>query len=102
MGKGDPPPWRTREILEHYLANPEMTDSLEGLAEWQLLEGFVARRVADTKAAVDWLLERGYLDRRVPRAAPPVYSLNESRRGDADRLVADLRAAAPPAWWPPE
>jgi hypothetical protein len=94
VSKGDPqPPCRTREILEHYLANPETADSLEGIAEWRLLEEFVGRRVRDTQAAVNWLVACGYLDRRAPMASPPVYRLNESRRGDADRLVAELRAS---------
>lgn len=94
MSKGAPqPPCRTREILEHYLANPGTADSLEGIAAWRLLEEFVARRVEDTKVAVNWLVARGYLDRRAPMAAPPVYRLNESRRADADRLVAELRAS---------
>jgi hypothetical protein len=97
VSQGDlQPPCRTREILEHYLANPETADSLEGIAEWRLLEEFVARRVKDTKVAVNWLVARGYLDRRAPMAAPPVYRLNESRRADADRLVAELRASERP------
>ncbi len=97
VSKGDPqPPRRTREILEHYLANPETLDSLEGLAAWRLLEEFVARRVAETEAAVGWLVERGYLDRRAPMAAPPIYSLNEGRRAEADRLVAELRESEEP------
>src|SRR4051812_23574293 len=72
VSKGDPqPPCRTREILEHYLANPETADSLEGIAEWRLLEEFVGRRVRDTQAAVNWLVACGYLDRRAPMASPP-------------------------------
>jgi hypothetical protein len=82
------PPARVREILKHYLENPETADSLEGIAEWRLLEEIVQRRVADSEQALRWLVANGYLDRSAGGAAPPVYRLNLERRSDAERFVA--------------
>ena len=92
-----PPPARAREILEHYLANPTTADTLEGIAEWRLLDDFVQRRIDETRNALEWLVEQGFLTRIVNRAAPPVYRLNETA-GDAERAVDD---AAPPSAPPP-
>ena len=86
------PPKRAREILKHYLANPQTADSLEGIARWRLLEDIIQRRVVETENAIEWLVDHGYLDCSAGRrAAPPMYRLNQARRSDAERVVADPR-----------
>jgi hypothetical protein len=80
-------PARAREILQHYLANPQTADSLEGIAEWRLLDDFVQRRLEETRRALEWLVEQGFLTRTMTRAAPPVYRLNERTVTDAERLI---------------
>ena len=85
------PPRRAREILKHYLENPHTVDTLEGIAAWRLIEDIVRTRVREIDEALEWLVTRGYLDRRVPMAAPPVYRLNERRRAEAERLVGKVR-----------
>jgi hypothetical protein len=81
------PPRRAREILKHYLDHPRAADTLEGIAEWRLLEEIVRRRVAEIDKALRWLVAEGYLERHASAAAPPVYRLNQHRRADAERLV---------------
>jgi hypothetical protein len=93
-------PARAREILQHYLANPRTADSLEGITEWRLLDDFVQRRVEETRQALEWLVERGFLMRTVGRAAPPVYRLNQQTLADAARLIRD--AEPPPNRTPNE
>jgi hypothetical protein len=83
-------PARVREILQHYLANPQTADSLEGIAEWRLIDDFVRQRAEETRRAVEWLVERGLLVRTVGGAIPPVYRLNQSAVADAERLIRDL------------
>jgi hypothetical protein len=82
-------PARAREILQHYLANPQTADSLEGIAEWRLLDDFVQRRVEETRNALEWLVEQGFLMRTAGRVAPPVYRLNQHTITEAARLIHD-------------
>lgn len=83
-------PARAREILEYYLANPRTADTLDGIAEWRLLEDLVHRRVEETDAALHWLVTRGYLRRVIASmAAPPLYRLNADRVDDAAQLVRE-------------
>jgi hypothetical protein len=93
----DPPLARAREILEHYLTNPETADSLEGIAEWRLLEDFVQRRVEETDEALRWLVSRGALQRiESSGAAPPLYRLNVETAKDVEQLLEEIEKLEPP------
>lgn len=84
----DRPPLRAREILKHYVDHPASADSLEGVAEWLLLEEVVQRRVEETRRALHWLVEHQYLQRTADRiAAPPLYRLNVDKLDEAERLL---------------
>jgi hypothetical protein len=85
------PPRRAKEILDHYLANPQVADTFEGIAEWRLLEELVQRRVEETEAALRWLVSNGYLEKSTGAAAPPLYRLNPSRRPEAEQLMRATR-----------
>lgn len=83
------PPARAREILRHYVEHPSSTDSLEGIAEWLLLEEVVQRRVEETRLALRWLVAHGFLQRTgAPVATPPLYRLNADKLSEAERLLA--------------
>jgi hypothetical protein len=82
------PPARAREILRHYVDHPGSTDSLEGIAEWLLLEEVVQRRIEETRQALRWLVAHGFLQRAVQSVAtPPLYRLNAERLREAERLL---------------
>lgn len=83
-------PARAREILEYYLENRCTADTLEGIAEWLLLEELVHRRVEETDAALRWLVARGFLRRiTASMAAPPLYRLNTDKVDEAAQLVRE-------------
>jgi hypothetical protein len=83
-------PARAREILEYYLENRRTADTLEGIAEWRLLEDLVHRRVEETDAALHWLVARGFLRRVIASmAAPPLYRLNTDKVDEAAQLVRE-------------
>jgi hypothetical protein len=85
-----PLPARAREILEYYLHHQRTADTLEGIAEWLLLEELVQRRVEETESALRWLVARGFLQRSaVPAAASPLYSLNTDKISEAEQLVRE-------------
>lgn len=80
-------PEMAREILEYFVRNPRAADSLEGVVRWRLLEIVVRRQMEQAKAAVAWLVERGYLVENGTPASGPLYRLNEEKHADAERLV---------------
>ncbi len=83
------PPVRAREILRHYVEHPGSADSLEGIAEWLLLEELVQRRVEETRQALQWLVAHGLLRRTTGAVStPPLYRLNDDKLADAARLLA--------------
>ena len=87
-----PLPVHAKEILEHYLANRITADTLEGIAEWLLLEDLVQRRVESTGAALQWLVSQGLFERvTLSAATPPLYRLNADKVDDAVRLLEASR-----------
>lgn len=60
---------------------PNATDSLEGIVYWRLQEERVHRMVEETKSAIEWLLDEGFLLQE--SATPPVYRLNPAMREQA-------------------
>ena len=90
------PSRRARDILKHYLENPHTADTLEGIATWRLLEDIVRARVREIDDALEWLVSQGFLKRSPGRgAAPPLYTLNDERRAEGQRLVAPARRRKP-------
>jgi hypothetical protein len=90
------PPRRAREILKHYLENPHTADTLEGIAAWRLIEDIVRERVREVHEALEWLVAQRYLKRTAGRgAAPPLYTLNDERRTESQRLIARGRLRRP-------
>ncbi len=72
-----------------YVENPDLVDSLEGLARWRLLEDLVQRHVNETSEALRWLVDQGYLETIGGRpGVQTMYRLNAERSTDAKRLVA--------------
>jgi len=78
-----------RDILMHYLQNPHTIDTIEGIAEWRLLEDIIHRRVRATDGAVAWLVEQGFLERIEGGAIPTLYRLNAAKREEAERFLRD-------------
>jgi hypothetical protein len=77
-----------KEILSYFLRNPQAADSLKGVAQWRLLEEKVHRQVDDTDAALQWLVEEGFLTFVSPRFTEPLYQLNLQNREEAEEFLA--------------
>jgi hypothetical protein len=75
-------------VLRYFLRNPQVVDSIEGVARWRLLEEAIERTVAQTEAAVGWLEAKGFL-RRVNKVGSrsQMFGLNPERRKDAERFL---------------
>jgi hypothetical protein len=82
------PNWpAAKEILAYFLRNPDAADSLTELARWRLMEEAVRRSVEKTEAALNWLIQQGYLREETRMGAERIFQLNPTRRGEAERLM---------------
>jgi hypothetical protein len=83
-----------RQIVGHLAAHPDCEDTLEGIAEWWLLERAIECRLRDVQAAVDRLVDQGVLEGRGGTAGPLRYRLHERPR--REERLADRARGAPP------
>ncbi|HET7871466.1 MAG TPA: hypothetical protein VFL42_03075 [Terriglobales bacterium] len=81
------------EILSAFVRNPEMLDSLEGIARWRLLSTRIRSDVEGTKEALDTLVATGYL-LMVDTAAGPLFQINPEKLGAAKELLQEFSAGA--------
>jgi hypothetical protein len=88
MASGERPNQITRDILSYFLRNPQAADNLEGIARWRLLNEIVHRRVDETRNALNWLVENGFLTETAFVGIEPVYRLNGEKAQAAEQLLA--------------
>jgi hypothetical protein len=77
-----------KEILDHFLRNPEAADSLLEIARWRLMQEKVQRTVNATQAAVNLLVAEGYLQQETRLGSGQIFQLNPNRRRAAESFVS--------------
>jgi len=77
-----------KDVLAYFLRNPQGADDLEGVARWRLLSQDVHRDVEDTSRALDWLVQRGYLDRVSRTGSAAIFHLRSGQRAEAEAFLA--------------
>jgi hypothetical protein len=80
-----------KDILRYFLRNPEAVDSMTEIARWRLMQEAVRRSVEDTQAALNWLIEEGYMREETRAGTERLFLLNPERRADAESFVEDKR-----------
>lgn len=84
------------DILEYFLRNPEMTETVTGVLQWRLLEESVRRHIDEGREAFQFLLDRGFLCRvPVASAKDELFGLDPRRRDEAARFLAASRGGNP-------
>jgi hypothetical protein len=79
----------TNQVLSYFLRNRQATDTLEGIARWRLLEEQVNRSVRQTEAALDWLVEQGFLEEvETPGAQASLFRLSPGKLEEAKAFLA--------------
>lgn len=78
-----------REILAYFLRNPHSADDLHGITRWRLLDQMIHHALHDTRAALDLLVQQGYLTKESITGSDPVFRLNADRQTDALSFVQD-------------
>jgi len=64
------------EIVAYFLRNPQCIDSLEGMTHWRLQGERIRREVEDVGEALEWLVERGFLQKVRSQLTEPLYRSN--------------------------
>jgi hypothetical protein len=78
-----------REILSYFVRNPQAADNLEGIVRWRLLNETVHRKVDETRGALAWLIDNGYLTQAAPLTSDPIFMLNPEKRDQAEQLLTE-------------
>lgn len=77
-----------RRILRYLQANPQATDTLEGIVEWWMLQERITETMEQVSKAITWLVTNGYLlEQKVP-GSKALYEINLSKH---DEIVEFLR-----------
>ena len=85
------PPLST-EILSYFVRNAQAVDSLEGIVRWRLLDETIHQRVNAAHEALQWLVDQGVLQVTQRPGVEAVFSLNPTRKIEAERLLTKLTA----------
>jgi hypothetical protein len=80
------------EILSYFVRNREAVDTYEGIARWRLMEQAIHYTTIQTQEALAWLVSEGYLTESRSTGTPPIYSLNQARQRDAERIAASTNS----------
>jgi hypothetical protein len=80
-----------REILDYFVEHPHAADSVEGIAQWRLLQGVIGRKVVDTRSALEWLVKRELLVKAAVTGGAPIFSLNQGRADEAGKFLKELK-----------
>jgi hypothetical protein len=71
-----------RAILAYLLEHPVAEDSLEGIAQWWMLERDIKRQTEEVRIALAVLVANGLVLERTVGSAGPSYRLNWEKFGE--------------------
>jgi len=83
------------EILAYLAAHPDSEETLEGIAEWWLLERSIERRLKEVREALEGLVAEGLLERRSRAGSAPRYRIREESRSEVQRQRPARERKAP-------
>ncbi|HEX9671581.1 MAG TPA: hypothetical protein VGC93_19085 [Thermoanaerobaculia bacterium] len=76
----------SRRILSYLADNPEANDTVEGIAEWWLLDREIRDQTARVERALAGLAAAGWLVASRTTGSPTRYRLNPARTADVAAL----------------
>lgn len=84
-----PPQAVIKEIMRYFVEHPHALDSLEGVARWRLLQRRIDDAVAETEAALEWLVGHGFVERIEVKFGPPLFRAVEENSVNVERLLVE-------------
>lgn len=82
------------EVLSYFMRNPRAADDLEGIVRWRLLGEMVHRKVDETRLALNWLTEHGFLIETSRPGVDPTFALNSEKQAEAEKFLGELEDSA--------
>jgi len=74
-------------ILDYLLKHPDAKDTLEGIAQWWLLDRWTEQRVVDVQRAVSGLLSKGLIVETCSSGTPPHYGINRRKESEIAEVL---------------
>jgi hypothetical protein len=81
------------EVLAYLVQHPQAQDTMEGIAEWWLLEQRIRCAVADVEAALGELVGQDFLVARQCNDGRTYYGLNNAKEREIRRHLRQAEAA---------
>lgn len=79
----------SQEILCYLSEHPDAQDTLEGIAEWWLLERKIRDQIALLREAIAGLVKRGLIIEQVIKNLKPRYKINSKKLKEVKRLCEE-------------
>ncbi|MCG8604537.1 hypothetical protein MJD09_05985 [bacterium] len=77
-----------KRVLRFLQSNPGAKETLDGIAEWWLMQERITEAVNQVSEAVAWLVAKGYLERK-NSGTRAIYKINPSKRSEIARLLRE-------------
>jgi len=74
-------------ILRYLESHPEAKDTLEGIAQWWLMQERSKRMLGDVERAAAWLCSQGLILETQRPGVPPYYQLNPQKREEISKIL---------------
>lgn len=84
-----------RQILDYLSTHKDAQDTIEGIAEWWLLEQRIRIVITDAKKALDELVEQGMVLARKGQDGRVHYRLKQRKRAVATRPAGKVSSLSP-------
>lgn len=78
---------RTCEVLSFFLRHPQISDSVEGVARWRLLDQVIFRGIRETEAILDELVSLGFLEEVTAPGVPRMFRLRNDAAAEAGAYI---------------
>ena len=76
-----------KQILKYFLRNPQAADTLEGVAQWRLLDERVHQRVEDISQTLQWLVAKGYLKETTRVGSRTMFQLEQENQINVQKFI---------------
>ena len=83
----EPVPAMAPQVLECFVRNPQVVDSLEGIARFRIQQQTIKQTVEQVELALDWLVQQGFVLEEQTIGVSPMFRLNRERASEAEHFV---------------
>jgi hypothetical protein len=83
----------SRDILEFCARHLDRQDTVEGIAEWWLMEHRVDRTIAEVRSVLEWLVEQEMMLRTSGPDGRAYYRINRSKVAEIRELLEAVQEA---------